>query len=413
MRNDFGEAFHSLGESIDRTWSKENRRKEAFAEIAFESLKDSAILANFDRHDLIHWVFRSFTLPEQYDLDFGQPPINVYVSPDFYIHVLFWLDATTSIHEHGFSGAFGVLEGSSVLSAYTFQPVHKLCDALHLGNLDFTGSEVLRKGDVRIIYPAERGIHALFHLDRPSLSVVVRSRKWEGLNTQFSFIKPALAFDPFYKPQPMLNQLRMLESLRLSDPATFWKAAAGILESCDPWMLYQTLQIGFRDAYSEAQNWAKLLEIAGAHLGGEIIDLMKACLAGQQRELGIVSFRSKMHNREHRFFLALLLNVPNRDIILELIEREFHTEPVALIEKWIRELVAYQVPTLDLDPLSVQLLILATRCPNLAEAMQFIQRSASDKAEVHELLAEVWSEVKKIDLFRPLFPAAQLAIAGD
>jgi len=104
--------------------------------------------------------------------------------------------------------------------------------------------------------------------------------------------------------------------------------------------------------------------------------------------------------------------VPNRDIILELIEREFHTEPVALIEKWIRELVAYQVPTLDLDPLSVQLLILATRCPNLAEAMQFIQRSASDKAEVHELLAEVWSEVKKIDLFRPLFPA-QLAIAGD
>ncbi|MFN2514442.1 MAG: hypothetical protein ABR568_23900, partial [Pyrinomonadaceae bacterium] len=55
------------------------------------------------------------SLPHQYDVEgrFGNPPITLFAGPRFHIDVYYWLDGTTSIHQHSFTGAFQVLLGSS------------------------------------------------------------------------------------------------------------------------------------------------------------------------------------------------------------------------------------------------------------------------------------------------------------
>ncbi|MGI8469286.1 MAG: hypothetical protein ACR2N3_12620 [Pyrinomonadaceae bacterium] len=87
--------------------------------------------------DAIAWTLGETNLPEQRDLAgrFDDPPITLYNSPRFHIDIYFWLDGTTSIHQHGFCGAFQVLLGSSLHSSYDFEPQEILNTFTEIGAL--------------------------------------------------------------------------------------------------------------------------------------------------------------------------------------------------------------------------------------------------------------------------------------
>jgi len=57
------------------------------------------------------------------------------------------------------------------------------------------------------------------------------------------------------------------------------------------------------------------------------------------RQHNITQRRSTITSEEHRFFLALLLNVPSREKILELVTQRYpETDPVEKILDWVEEL---------------------------------------------------------------------------
>jgi hypothetical protein len=87
-----------------------------FPEIAANALLAADLPAKIDTWDPIRWVHVTTDFTRQMDpqASFGDPPITLFVGPRFYIDVYYWLDSTTAIHEHGFSGAFQVLHGASV-----------------------------------------------------------------------------------------------------------------------------------------------------------------------------------------------------------------------------------------------------------------------------------------------------------
>jgi len=116
--------FRKLGDQVEATWTKADYDNRAFPEIAEDALT-RACPSNFVTHEEIaYWVlsdqFRAVRPPKE--SPFGQPDIALYVSPSnrFYIEALFWLSATTSVHQHAFSGAFHVLAGSSIHARYEF-----------------------------------------------------------------------------------------------------------------------------------------------------------------------------------------------------------------------------------------------------------------------------------------------------
>ena len=170
-------ALEQLGLDADTIWSACGYDEAAFPDIAAKALQDAALHTHISPLDVIRFVHETPSLPPQEDIEsrFGQPPITLFRTDRFYIAALFWVDGTTSIHQHGFSGAFQVLSGSSLHTGYRFQADTVITPRTVIGDLSVGRSELLVQGDVRPITAGDRFIHTLFHLDRPSVSLVMRT----------------------------------------------------------------------------------------------------------------------------------------------------------------------------------------------------------------------------------------------
>src|SRR5215211_7153732 len=157
--------------------------------------------SRLDPWDVIRWVNDTTELPEQPDIQgaFGQPPITLFNGHRFYIDVYYWLDGTTAIHQHAFCGAFQVLQGSSILSQYDFFEKRRINPHFLTGDIRLRSVELLRGGDVRQILPSREYIHSLFHLERPSVTLIIRTRHSPSGAPQYSYLKPYFATDPYFR----------------------------------------------------------------------------------------------------------------------------------------------------------------------------------------------------------------------
>src|SRR4030095_10603662 len=108
----------------------------------------------------------------------------------FHIDIYYWLDGTTTIHQHGFSGAFQVFLGSSVHSQYSFEHERRITPHFSVGRVCLNSVELLKEGDIRTIIPGRRFIHSLFHLDRPSATITIRTYETPSALPQYDFLKP-------------------------------------------------------------------------------------------------------------------------------------------------------------------------------------------------------------------------------
>jgi hypothetical protein len=399
------DVFQELGTRIDREWGKTEYNDSDLPCIAANELVASQALLKIDADDLVRWIVSpQLHEVEQSYREFGQPPVNVYMGEHFYIEVLFWLDASPSIHQHSFVGAFGVLAGSSVQSEYKFEPRDSISREIMLGDIRFVASELLQRGDVRPISSGDSLIHSLFHLERPSLSLVIRTKGREHLKPQYRYVKPWLAVDPFHKPEPFMTQLRLLECLKLTNLPLFWTSCSVMIEHSTPWTLYMILSSAYHRHYGTPE-WKQLLVTAtGKH--GNLVERLLPCLEEQEREIKIVARREKVHDPVYRFFLALLLNVPDRPSIYRLIGERFpESNPEQLVIQWIGEMAEKKLLGMDFNPVSLHLLECALHDAGFLEAKSSLYRTfrLENTEDEGERLRTLWNELLAVPLFRPLF----------
>src|ERR1044072_2826981 len=147
--------FQDLGSLVEQRWRDEDYSEEVFPEIAERALIELPSHNQVNPWDIIRWFNTTTKMPEQQDVSgvFGNPPITLYNGPRFYIDVYYWLDGTTSIHQHGFCGAFQVLLGSSIHSQYDFEEKRKVNAHFSVGQITLNSVELLKEGDVRRILP--------------------------------------------------------------------------------------------------------------------------------------------------------------------------------------------------------------------------------------------------------------------
>src|ERR1019366_9823901 len=99
--------------------------------------------------------------------------------------------------------------------------------------------EWLTRGDVRPILPGSGLVHALFHLDRPSVSVVVRTPSDALAGPQYSYSRAGLAFDPFAKSDALTRKLETLDLLRTLARPEFETLARASLENADAFQAFR------------------------------------------------------------------------------------------------------------------------------------------------------------------------------
>jgi len=355
------EFFNELGRLVERRWRDANYSEEAFPEISEQALTEADATSRVDAWEVVRTLHEGTDLPPQRDDEFSDLPIILYSGPRFQIDLYFWLDGTTSVHEHGFSGAFQVLLGSSIHSRYDFAREMKVSEHFSTGHVLFRNVEGLSKGDIRRILPGGEFIHSLFHLDRPSATITVRTKQAPSALPQFNYLKPYLAVNPFHKEQTTLKKVRSVSMLLSIGHPEAYPFIGELISSSDLQTTFLVLTATFENLISRAQptgeasgapdvsqdEWDRFhgLFKAAHRRHGQLVNLLPPVLGEMQRERALVERRSQMTGSEHRFFLALLLNVPRGKLILDLVKQRFPERDAAdTICDWVAEFAGMPSP---------------------------------------------------------------------
>jgi hypothetical protein len=334
------EFFQRLGSLVGRLWKECNYNEEDFPEIASRGLSELPPHQHVSLWDVAKWALTAEQLPIQADLGakFGQPPLTVYTGRDFRIEVLFWVQGIPAIHQHSFSGAFHVMHGSSLQSLWDFELTQQVAMRLALGRVSLKKAELLRKGDTRPIIAGKQMIHATFHLDRPSLTVVVRTLGEIDELPQYSYLPPTIAYAQDHDVPSVQRRTQLLRMLLISGRrAEYDEIAHHVFVTEDAYSIFQFLLSTFELVEDEDEQHNLLLAARLKH--PKLIEALLPALLQVGRRNKILGIRERVSNSDLQFFLALLLNIPERPAILRLIEQRYPSrDPVTAIVSWVREL---------------------------------------------------------------------------
>jgi hypothetical protein len=401
------EAFERLGNRILRLWRMDHFKTERFSAIALSALEEELRAQPIDRSEIIDWALGAGRMAPQFDLagTFGEPPITLYSAPEFVIEVLFWVDGTTSIHEHSFSGAFHVLEGSSIHSRFEFREERRVNDRLRVGELVLQDVELLETGQTRPIVSGSRFIHSLFHLDRPSLTILVRTRADPVSSPQLTYRWPGVAHDPFYRDAMLTKKMQLLRLTHVLDDADYFERVARLLESLDLPSVVRVVDEQRRALGKEERR--TLMEVARRPLGS-LHERMVEVYEEEQRIDNLVGRRRIVQDPRHRFLLALLLNVRDRMSILHLVERRYGGDPVSRVVEWVRELCAKEGGSgsnaigVDFDETSLCVFEMMLKGMDLESMLDELAQRYDGVEESREGLEELCRTLRRSRMFRTL-----------
>lgn len=332
--------FASLAARIAGAWSRVGHAPPALAPIAAEALAglEAGVPTGFDA--ITEWLFAAPALPPQRSLDqsFGQPPVTVYLDDRFFIELLFWHTGTTGIHQHAFTGAFRVLAGSSLHAIYDFVPSSVLGDVddvdprLELGALALRRAEVLDTGAVVAIHPGRELIHSAFHLDNPSVTLVVRSHA-DGTR-ELEYKPPHLALDPAARDAHATKLVQLMDLMARRPGPQYRQRVAAALARCDTYT--GALLVLRARRHADPETYAAVLDSFAARFPS-LAPRLAAVAEEELRRVAVTTARERIADVEHRFFLALVLNLPDRAAILGAIRQRYPArDPVDQLIGWVR-----------------------------------------------------------------------------
>lgn len=329
--------FKELGRVVLERWKRENFSLAKFPEIARVALEERPPAQHVDLPSFVREFLLNDEQPFQTQSGFGQPELVAYDHPRFYIQILFWLDGTTDIHQHEFSGAFHVMAGSSIHAHFEFENAQAVTPHFSMGDVCMKKIELLETGRTVPIISGQRCIHSLFHLDTPSITVVVRTQNDPGSSPQFNYLPPHIAMDPVFADFLTMRRKQLIDLLETIEDPTYPDLVFEMIAELDFERGFYILQHAMGHL-RELGDWeAALTAFQEKHgtLAAGVGATLDECL---RRDI-IKGMRNSIAEPEHRFFLALLLNVSKRSDLLALVAQRFpEAAAVETVLRWAEEL---------------------------------------------------------------------------
>ena len=343
--------FVKLGNQLETDWRAADYDEGVFPALAADGVRAACLPEKYSAWQVLEWTLAQTELPKQRDLPgrFGEPPITIYSAPRFHIDVYFWFHGTTTTHQHAFCGAFQVMHGSSIHSWYEFDLKDKVNSFCEVGEMRLKTCELLNVGDVQEIQPGRQYIHGLFHLDHPSVSIVVRTDKSPLFLPQYDYQKPGLAVDPFFEQDATIKKIQVINALLRAKRPDADDLIKKLLIDSDFHTSYLVLSAVHNNLSSDSvgqmfggaswrDRFARLLSVVEERHANRS-DILRRVFAHHERLQDLVRRRSFVDNPDHRFFFALLLNVDGRERILSLIRDRYpDSDPIERILDWAYDL---------------------------------------------------------------------------
>jgi hypothetical protein len=370
-----------LEERVERAFRAAQHDEARFPSIACEALERARLHDHIAPEEILAWMCSDEKLPEAFDPEarFGQPPVTLRSADRFVVDALFWLDGTTSIHDHAFSGAFCLLQGSSIHTRYTFVERAVVSARMATGDLVRAETELLRRGQVRPISGGAALVHSLFHLDRPSVSIVVRTRDEPAHLPQHRYFRPGVRVASRPPDRRNVARIRALRVLRERGADAFSANLERALRATD---LQGPLEIGLElsgDPPAQEQVGRLVEQIHGAFAAD-----LRSALREAARQDQLFLRRSRFRDPDHRFFLGVLLNAPDREAARRLVAAREEGDPMGHVLRWLRELSALPSPVSPSEPNALNL-------PLDEAALAFLEAwlTSPDDAELKRRVGEL------------------------
>lgn len=188
--------FEVLAQEAEAKWAESKYDVSVFPELATELLhrfQYSLSLEQLNAH-ISEWLLKSVTLPKQISLHntFGQPSLTLFNNGKFIVDLYIWVDFDTSIHSHGFRGAFRVLHGQSLHETFNAKTLKEVASDLRFVDMQDVALEKLSVGDVRTIAAGLDLTHRVIHLENPTITLCVRTVSDTSLK-QWTYLPTGLA----------------------------------------------------------------------------------------------------------------------------------------------------------------------------------------------------------------------------
>jgi hypothetical protein len=401
MKTDALRPFQELGESVRRAWAAHHFDAENFPEIARHALEQFAPMVDIELEEIARCAAIATTPPITHR--FSDLGIRVFNSQEFLIELLVWADGSPSLHEHAFSGAFRVLRGASVQSLFSFSPLRRISHHLHFGEVELLESEILRKDDIREILPGPSLLHSLFHLDNPSVSLVVRTPVDSWWLPQSAVYRPSVALDQaLIDDQRVQFAVRSIQAFMRYDVESANRFLKSMVRRFD---LPRAVALCISLVSSSALDDTTIHEIILESLG-ENGDLVSKSVAFQSRIKRCAATRSVLKDRNSRFIVALLSNVPSR-ARMESLARDLGVEDLySEMGRVVSELVESGVFGYKLNGNNTsRILRLLLQHEDKADLMKMVHASFDEESinENSSLLEELYHQFHSDPIFQGLY----------
>jgi len=240
--------------------------------------------------------------------DFSDLQLILHADAEVEVQLLYWLTATTSVHNHGFDGAFRVLSGRSIHSCFTFDSVWSDDQGFALGSLSLAGAELLEPGDVRPIRGGFETIHAVYHLGFPSVTLLVATARSQPKAPTFEFRGRSIAVD---RSRIDLFTIRQVQALRLMA-----RTGRPFADQLAQWALERGPAAAYWALRGLDADIARLPVEALRSLEGALSadpDFARVLDAVRREKIlaRLVNLRASVADETARLLLALFMNVPD------------------------------------------------------------------------------------------------------
>jgi len=195
---------------------------------------------------------------------FGEPSILVHETANWVFEVIYWYDMVSAIHEHSYPGAFLAVSGRRLHLEFSYSS-HLEVDRSSrttIGSLECTSLSILDSGAVTRIRPFEAFIHAVWPLDSPCLTAVIRRKAPRISRSYLPSTSLSVRFDERLAEAETIPRLPYLRSLRrLSGDRAFLTALISGTQSLSPaGLIYLAVALELRPEEIEESTWSELLD---------------------------------------------------------------------------------------------------------------------------------------------------------
>ena len=319
-------------------WRQSRCTLESLPSIAAQALSDGMRREPITGSDVVAWTLQAPELPFQPRLDetFGQPPVTLYHDGDFQLDALFWVQGSTDVHAHGFSGAFAVLDGQSVHARFEFAERQRIDEHFMIGRVATAEAELIDVGAVREIHGGTALIHSVVHLGRPSVTLVARTCAQADLAPEYAYFPPAIALDPSKGDALRKRTVQLIRMLIRSGSAELGATVERLIGRSDPHTAFMVIRELSRHPVSSAlvnpalkwsaQRWPEMAVPFGESLTADL------------RHAAAVKLLPRVTEPHHRVVLGALAALDEPEQVRGLLKKYVPVETDALIEGFVSTL---------------------------------------------------------------------------